>query len=790
MPVVTTLNRKLARDLWHLRGQALAIGLVIAAAVATLVLSLGTQWSLEETRQAYYERNRFAHVFARARRAPEHLVERIRAIPGVARAETRIVDHVLLDMPGIAEPVRGAIVSLPERDEPVLNLVVMRAGRALRPGHADEVLVHEAFAEAHRLRPGDTVTVTMNGRRRRLDVVGVALSPEFVYAIGPGDLVPDNRRYGVIWMGREALEAAYDLKGAFNEVSLQLHRGATEAAVTAALDDLIDRYGGAGAYGRTDHVSDSFINSEIDQLRTLTRIVPPIFLTVAMFLLNVVINRLIQTEREQIGLLKAFGYTDRAVGWHYTKFAMAVAAIGIAIGIAAGVWMGRAMTELYTEYFRFPVLHYQLSLEICALAAAASMLAACGGGAFAVRKAVRLPPAVAMAPPPPSVYRAGALERSGLLRGLTPVGYMVLRHITRWPIRSLVTTTGIALAIGLLVSTLQFLDSIDEMLDAFFFGTQRQDLTIRFTETRNDSIAHELARLPGVLRAELRRAVPVRLSFGHLSRRAALLGLDRDADLNRQIDVSGRPIVLPPEGLVLSDRLAQNLGARAGDAVMIEVLEGRRERLLAPVSHIVSEYVGTVAYMSRPALNRLMREGPVADGAHLMIDPAQRAELFRALQDAPAVLGIAVQSAALATFREMINQNVVTMIAFYVTFASVIAVGVVYNSARISLAERARELATLRVLGYRKREVALILVGELAVLTVLAMPLGCLIGYALSALMIALFSTDLYRMPFALEASTYGYAIVVVLAAAGFTTISVARRVGAFDLVAVLKARE
>jgi putative ABC transport system permease protein len=768
----------------------LAISLVLGAGIATLVLSLGTRQSLIETRDAYYDRNQFAEVFAHLERAPEQLRASIEAIPGVARVDTRIVEWALLDMADVAEPARGQIASLPDDAAHGLNTVVLESGRLILPGRHDEAIVHEAFAEAHGLVPGDNIVATINGKKRALKIVGIGLSPEFVYCIGPGDLVPDNKRFGILWMGREALEAAFDLRGAFNDVSLLLRRDASESEVIVRLDDLLARYGGSGAYGREDQLSHAFIKGEIEQLTALTGIVPPIFIAVAIFLLNIVITRLIQTEREQIGLLKAFGYSDWAVGAHYLKFALAVALLGVVSGCIAGAWLGRSMTEMYALYYRFPLLSYHLDPGVFAIAALTSMAAGMSGAAVGVRWATRLLPAVAMAPPPPVAYRRGLSDWLGLVRTMTPIGRMIVRHIARWPLRSAITTSGMALSLGLLVSTLYFFDAIDILVESFFDRSQRQDLTLRMTNPRGDNVAFEIRRMPGVLKVELRRIVPVRLAFAHRIERVPILGLDPGATLSQLVDADGRQIDLPSEGLVLSERLAANLGARNGDQITVQVLEGRRLIRRVAVSQIISEYVGTFAYMSRPALNRLMMETPSANSVDLRIDQSKESDLFRALLDLPTVFSISVRRASLTTFRQMIDEMMIRMILFYVAFAAIIATGVIYNSARITLSERARELASLRVLGYHRREVAAILLGELALMTLLSLPLGCVFGYGLAAFFVSWFSTDLYRLPMSIAPATYGYAILIVVAASVLTAVSTARRVARLDLVAVLKTRD
>jgi putative ABC transport system permease protein len=784
------LDRKLLRDFWRLRAQGLAIALVIACGVATVVMSFGTMVSLDETRASYYERHRFAHVFAAVKRAPESLVARLRAIQGVRWVETRVVKDVTLDVAGMAEPAAGRLVSLPERGRPLLNDVSLRRGRYLAPGSPGEVLVSEAFADAHGLRPGDRLGATINGRRRDLRIVGVVLSPEFIYSISPGVIIPDDRRFGVLWMGRQALAAAFDLEGAFNDVSLSLLRSASAPEAIARLDALLAPYGGVGAYDRDDQPSHAYLSNEMDQLRGMGRIVPPIFLAVAAFLLNTVMSRLIDTEREQIGLLKAFGYGDLAVGWHYLKLALAVALAGVALGFVGGAWLGRELTELYTQFFRFPVLHFRLDPGIFAAAGLVSLAAAVLGTLGAVRRAVALAPAVAMLPAPPARYRPSFVERLGLGRLMGEPTRMILRQIGRFPARAALTTLGIAFSVAILVGSLFFYDAMDHMVAIYFHQAQRQDVTVTLVEPRRQSVIHEIAAMPGVLAIEPYRSVPVRLRFGHLSRRLGIEGLEPEPDLRRMLDTRLRPATLPAEGLVLSTKLAELLGAGRGDRVVVEVLEGRRQVREIAVADVVEEYIGTPAYMDRRALNRLLGEGPMVSGAHLLVDQAQATILYRRLKDTPAVAGVVLQSAALETFHETLAETMDIMVVFYILFSSLISVGVVYNSARIALSERARELASLRVLGFTRFEVSYILLGELTVLTALALPLGCLLGYGLAALMAWSFDTELYRIPLVIQPDTYGIASLVVVAAAAASGLIVRRRIDRLDLVAVLKTRE
>lgn len=784
------LNRKLFRDLGHIWLQALAIALVIGCAVAMYVMSLGTLLSLQETRTAYYERYRFANIFAEVKRAPERLVRQIAAIPGVARVETRVLATVTLDVAGMDEPARGLLISVPESRAPELNGLHLRLGRGIRPGNPGEVVLNEAFAEAHGLRPGDGLQAVINGRKRRLDVVGVALSPEYIYALGPGGIMPDDRRFGVMWVGRGMLGSAYDLEDSFNSVSLTTMRGASEPGIIAALDRLLEPYGGIGAYGRKDQTSHWYISNEMVQLDSMGRVAPAIFLAVAAFLLHIVVSRLIATEREQIGLLKAFGYSGLAVGWHYTKFVLAIVGVGILLGFIGGAWLGRGLTELYTDFFRFPFLYYRVDPGTFVLSALVSLLVALSATLSAARRAAMLPPAVAMQPAPPPLYRRTLPEWLGRGLHLGQASRMVLRHIIRRPVRSGLTVLGIAMAVAILISSMFMLDSMEQIIEVQFNRINRQDVTVSLAEARPASILRAFERMEGVLRAEPVRSVAVRLGSGHVKRRTALMGRPRHGELSRLLDRDLNEVAMPPDGLVLSAKLAEVLGVGRGDRVVVEAMEGRRPKAEIPVAAVVEEYLGTLAYMDIEALNRFMGESPTVSTVYLQTDAVLAPALYRRLKDAPAVAGVTLENVAVESFRQTLAENMLVMTTFNILFAGLIAFGVVYNSARISLSERGRELASLRVLGFTRAEVSWILLGEFALLTLAALLPGFVIGYGLSWSMAAGFETELFRIPLVIERGTYGFAGAVVLVAAMSTGLTVRRRIDRLDLVAVLKTRE
>lgn len=787
---MSALDRKMLRDLARLWSQGLAIALVLAAGVATLVLAIGAERSLSGTRTAYYERSRFADVFAGATRVPAEAVGRLREIPGVAAVEPRVSAMALLDIPGQDAPATGVFQSLPEDGAPRLNALHLRAGRLPDPLHPDEVAANEAFALAHRFRPGDRLTAILDGRRRELTITGLVLSPEFVYAIGPGDLMPDDSRFGTFAMGYAPLAGAFDLDGAYNQVSLELRRDADEAAVIDAVDAILAPYGGNGAYGRADQTSHAFLEAELDQLRALRFVIPPIFLAVAAFLVNMTMARLIALEREQIGLMKALGYSTAAVALHYLKLAALIAVLGVLIGWGAGTWLGRGLTGIYNESFRFPFLLFRTGPDIYAISGAIGLGATLLGALHAIARAVALPPAVAMAPPQPPAYRHLLSERLGLLAHAPQALTMGLRNIVRWPLRSGLTVLGLALSIAILVGSLFARDAIERMVEATFFAAHRPDASLILSDIRPLRAVEAAARLPGVLAVEPSRTVPVRLSHGHREKRVGLTGMPADGDWSRVVDADLMPVPLPERGIALDASLARRLGVQAGDTVAAEILAGRRETVVLPVTAIIEQLVGLGAYMRLEALNALMRDGSVVDSLHLAVDGDALDGLYAAVKQTPAVAGLALRQRSLASFRRTMATNIRIMVIVYTTLASVVGFGVTYNSVRIRLSERARELASLRVLGFSRAEVSAMLLLELAILGAAAIPLGWLLGHALAWAVTRGLQGDIYRVPLLIERTTYGYATLVFLVVAALSALIVRRRIDRLDMVEVLKTRE
>jgi len=786
------LHIKLLRDLRRLRAQVLTIAVVVAIGVAGFVGMFAVHESLLVARDSFYRENRLADVFANVKRAPLTLHKRLAGIDGVAEVKTEVVFDAQIDLVGVDPPVTGRFIGLDlpavQAGRQGLNRLTLKRGRWPEAGGALEALVNDRFAVARGLQPGDTVHAVLNGRRERVMLVGTAASPEYVFASQGG--APDDMSFGIWWIDAGRMAQVFDMEGAFNQLSLGLDPGGRPARVIDQVDRLLERYGAMGAVGRDRQLSAKIVEDELSQLKVMGTVLPAIFLAVAMFILNVVLSRQVATQRGQIAALKALGYSDGAIAWHYIQLALVIAGLGVAAGLGLSVLIGQGMLGLYDEVFRFNRLSYITSPALVTLSVLIAAAAAAAGAWTAIRTVVRLSPAQAMQPPAPPAYRATLIERLGLGRRVSTGALMVIRNLERRPLRAMFTVTGIALAVALQISGAFWLDAINHIIDTQFRRVQQGDVLVNFHRPVPVEVVRELRRLPGVTDAEVYRFEPVRVVTGSRTEDTVLMGLRSQARLMRLVDEARGPISLPPHGVVLSGLLARELRAGVGDRLVMEFRLWNRRQVEVEVVDVVHTMFGKQLYMELDAMNRLAGDGSGVADAALQVDPLAFDAFWKAVKAAPVINSVFDKSSTLDNFRDNTARTMGIFSGVLTLFAVAMAVGIIYNAARISLSERAWELASLRVLGMTRAEVSVLLLAELGVELLLALPLGALAGWGLAELLMMLMSSDAIDFPVIIEPATYASAALIVLAAGVVSALLVRRQVDRLDLVAVLKVRE
>ncbi|MFM7025540.1 MAG: FtsX-like permease family protein, partial [Limnohabitans sp.] len=752
------LDRKLWRDLRQIWSQVLTIALVLASGVAGYLSTFSAWDALSWSRQQYYAEARFADVFANLKRAPLGVLADVAAIPGVAQVQDGVVHGIQVYIPQVQDPIRGQLTAIDPRNPRHLNQVSLREGHwpsdTMASGRL-EVLVSAAFAQARQLRPGDPLQALINGKLQDLSVAGIALSPEFIFAGMGGS--PDVHGFGIFWMHRDAVAAAYDMRGAFNQVSVRLAPGASEGEVIDALNQTLAPYGGINAYGREDQLSHRMLNSEIREQQVMGTVLPSLFLLVAAFLLHTVMTRHIGLQREQIAALKALGYDNLRIGGHYLRMVLLIVALGCVLGLGLGEVLGRWFSTLYTQVFIFPQLHHRLRADALLLTLGLSAVVGVLATAQAIRATVLLPPAEAMRAPAPARYRHSWLDGTALSHWLSPGKRMVLRHMQRHPWRSTLTVLGLAASVAIVISGSFWRDSIDLMLNTQFRQVLRGDVVLSLVEASPAQVRSEALHLPGVTAVETSRSVGVRLVHGHRHWRGTLQGRTTPAELQGIVDVAQQRHEASADGLLLTDRLARKLDLRVGDAVQVEWQEGARSVWTLTVNGVVQEMMGMNAYIARSRLNQLLHEGDMVNQLTLLVERGRETELLQALQQRPRVAGAFSKAVMLRNVQGITARNLLIFSAVLTAFACVIAVGVVYNQTRVALAERAWELASLRVLGFTQGEVSSLLLGQWLVEMLIALPLGWWGGYGLSETLVRLIATDEFFFAVRIRPATYAF---------------------------------
>jgi putative ABC transport system permease protein len=423
-------------------------------------------------------------------------------------------------------------------------------------------------------------------------------------------------------------------------------------------------------------------------------------------------------------------------------------------------------------------------------AAIVSALAAFVGVFGSVRRAVRLPPAEAMRPEPPARFRPALLERAGLAKRISVSARMALRNLERKPTQALLTSVALSLATAILIIPNSFRDGINHILDFQWDIVQRDTVMISLVEPGPARVLHDFEHLPGVIHAEAFRGVPVELRSGNRSRRLSIYGQPAAGHLSRVLGAEQKQIPLPAYGLVLSEKLAEVLDVSLGDRIHVRVLDGSRPEAWIPITGLAQDFAGVAVYMEIDALNRLLGQGDQINGAHLMVAAGAWPAFLAAIKETPRAAGTIIKNSMRDSFRDTTAQSIGLIQTIYLFFATVVAFGIVYNSARISLSERQRELATLRVLGFTRAEVGAVLVGELVVLALVALPAGLVLGSLLAKAILTSVNTETVRLPLVLTASNYAFATLVVAVATTLSLLLACRRLNQLDLVGALKAAD
>ena len=778
------------RDLWILRSQTLTIATLIICGISLLVASWSAHGSLQTARDNYYKNYFFADVFADFTRASTHVLSKIEKINGVQSVNPRIVANGLISIVGHVDPSLGRFISIPSGKQPYLNRLHLRQGRLPVAGIELEAVVHEGFAKANKIAAGDTITAVINGHNVTIRIVGIGISPEYIYALGSSIPLPDDLHFGIFWAPLERLQKLTDLRDSYNSVVLSLSKEASIPQVVSAMDQLLKEYGSFGAYARDRQISNMFLEDEIAEQKVTAVFVPTIFLAIATFLVNIVASRLVSMHRAQIAALKAMGYTRWEVSAHYLKLIFMMTLTGTIPGIAIGAGLGRWMSNLYASYFRFPELNFAVSIGAASLGLVAGILPGILGAWSGIYSAFSLAPAEAMRPQSPPAFHASLFEKLAIHKWLGAREKMIVRNIFFKPFRLILSLFSLSTALAIVVTASSWSDMIDYLLKTQFQTIQREDVSVTMLSPRSSSIIREILSLPGVIAAEGLRVVPIRLRFQHHKREIALTGWPENISMRQRLDKDLHFIPLPEDGILLSRFFADHWNMKPGDTVEVEPIEGAKKIHAVVVRGFVNDLIGISASMRIEELWQLLGEEQAFNQIMIKADPLRIKDLYKDLTKIPQISSVLLKESIYHGFRESFGQIIQVSTGILIVASLLIALGIIYNSLRISFSERSWELASLRILGFRRGSISAVLLVEVSILVVLSLAPGCFLGLGLTHLSIGMIRSESFGFPIVIQPATYAKGILAIFIAFICSSWNVHRMVGRLNPADALKARD
>lgn len=785
-----TLDLKLFRDLKTLKIQTATVALLVICGVSLLVSAWSAYRSLESAKDTYYSEYKFGDIFADLKKAPVRVAETLRNEAGIAMLEDRIVTDGLVKTKWSSEPAIGRFISIPNAAQPLLNKLHLRQGHLPSYSNNIEILVHEGFANAHHLKVGDSIDALIQGQNRHMEISGIALSPEYVYALSPSAPLPDDLHFGVFWVPRKGLEEMAGMSGAFNNLTVKINSGFSTDSVKDKIDQQLKSYGNRGSFGRDRQQSNMFVQDEIRQQRSSAIFSPAIFLGIAGFLVHIISSRLITLHRPQIATMKALGYSSSEIFLHYLKLIFAMMIFGAIPGLFLGGFLGQYFTNIYQSYFRFPTLQFSLDATAALLGLAAGTIPGILGAFSSIRAAAKLQPAEAMRPPNPPAFHFSVLDRMGFQKKMNPQSKLVWRNLFFRPGRLAFVILGISMAVAVIIASSSWSDMISYLLNTQFQKIQREDISVSFIQPETNSGLRQLLKLPGVLSVEAYRNCPIRIRFLNHKREILLVGWPENAHLRQLLDNRFQTVSLPSDGILLSRFFEKNWNLKIGQKIRIETLEGPEQAFDVVIAGFTDDLLGNSASIKIQNLWRLLKEQESYNSVMLKVDSTQIDRLYTLLQNSPKIGSVNIRKALFngleSTFGKIIRESTLVLILF----ALAIATGIVYNSVRVSFSERAWELASLRVMGFDKKVVFGILLNEIGLQSLLAIAPGCLLGLSLVHLSIRLIETETFGFPVVISLATYAAGILVVLLALSISSWSVYQMIKKLNLAEALKARE
>jgi putative ABC transport system permease protein len=789
------LDKKLSRDIWQNKYLILAVSAIIAVGIGCFVGMMSAARNLESARTNYYSTSRLADFWIDLKKAPVEEVRRLTKVAGVSETRERIQFQVVLDLPDAVKPVSARLLSMPDKKSTTINNIIIRKGTYFTSNRTNEVIVSEKFAKARKVEPGHTITAVLNNQKKDLIVTGIAISAEFVYMASPGSMIDEPGSYGLLFIKRSFAEDMFGFNGACNSVvgllapEVRCH----PKEIVEELSGKLSPFGVFTGLSRSEQFSPMVLDGEMKQLVNLAYIFPMFFLIVAALLLNVLMTRLAEQQRTVIGTLKAIGYDNKVLMYHFMKFAVMTGVIGGTLGSLLGYWLGDLTTKMYVDYFTFPQLTSKFYPGLILTAILISVFFSILGTINGVRRIMQLEPAEAMRPAAPPFGGAILLENIRWFWKSLDAGWqMILRGLFRSKGRTIIAIISAAMGSSIVVLAFGFVDSMDEMVHLQFDKVLRSDYHLTFSRELNLSAIDEIHRLPGVIHAEPVLNVGCIFKVRNHSKRGGIMGITGNGELTSPLTAEGKAIALPSSGLLMTNRLMERLELRAGDYVEVIPVKGERKIVKLPVVEGINSMIGLAVYADYHWLNRILGQQNVINEVRVLVshDSDEEKRFLKKIKAMPNLETLTDLGEQKSALNKQLNGAMRASAVIMIVFAAVIFLGAILNGTLIALSERRREMATFRTMGYFDREVGRLFFRENLLNNLIGSFIGLPLGYLMLVASMKGFVSDAYSFPAALAPQSYVYTMVLAVLFVVMSQVVVMKNIQKQNWVEALSLKE
>lgn len=797
------LLRKLLRDFAASKWQYAAIGAMVMLGVAFYNASYAAYLNLNGSYERSFNVLRFEDFSVQFHAAPKRVASRIAQVRGVQAVEGRLVEDVILELPGKVQSRKliGRLISMPVGRELALNRLKLVEGATLGSNSRREILLEASFAQHHLLKPGAWVEAVRGSSRVRLRVAGIVQSPEYLYVVrSKQDLMASPDTFGVMFVSDEVLGPLVGKPDLINEVHGRFTAAARPDSTLRQVQAALAGYRPDDPVLRADQPSYQMLMQDVQGFRIYAVMFPAFFLSVAAVAVYTLLLRLVHQERPIIGLFRSLGFSRRTVVWHYLLGATCLGLVAGVLGGAVGLWLAHWTSMGYMSMLQVPEKEVIARGSVLAAGVGIGVLTCAVGAFFPARFASRIQPAEAMRPAAPS-FGSRSLRLDFLFPRMRLLGRIPLRNLFRQPRRTLSTLFGIVAGIALMMTAKGLLDSSEIAMDELISGSYRYDMRLDFLRPQTTAALNRVRSWPGVVRAEGVLEAPVEFRHGEERYAAMLSGQGEAAALHRLTDDRGNKIVLPREGAIFGPSLRKRLQLERGDTVVVTLADQfaeenpREHRVL--VAGFNNEAMGTVAYLRREALWRLMRadlELPpnALSGIVLRVRENEREEVRRRLLDLPEAASV-LSVAEIRTLIETMMSTFRIFVWIMELFGVALAFAMIFNMVTVNVLERTAEIATLRTIGVSRSQIAWMVGTENLALALLGVATGLPFGRWFIGWFWLASQTEeqqeLFTFNVALKPETYWMSALAILLAVALSQLPALRLLGRLDLAKATKER-